>query len=59
MLAAAGNYNGGNTQIERGLSMIILYGLDFWATVSPLLTPRWQQAVASLKRHLRNKGVLH
>lgn len=38
--------------------MILLYGLDLWATVSPLLTPRWQQAVASLKRHLRNKGVL-
>ena len=39
--------------------MIILYGLDLWTAVSPLLTPRWQQGVASLKRHLRNKGVLH
>jgi hypothetical protein len=39
--------------------MIILYGLDFWAAVSPLLTPRWQQAMASLKRHLRKKEVLH
>ena len=37
MLAAAGKYNDGNTQIERGLSMIILYGLDFWATMSPLV----------------------
>jgi hypothetical protein len=33
--------------------MIILYGLDFWTTMSPLLTPRWQQGVASLKRLLR------
>jgi len=39
--------------------MIILYGLDFWAAVSPLLTLRWQQGVASLKRLLRKKGVLH
>jgi hypothetical protein len=39
--------------------MIILYGLDLWATVSPLLTPPWQQGVASLKRLLREKGVLH
>jgi hypothetical protein len=39
--------------------MIILYGLDLWATMSPLLTPRWQQAMASLKRLLREKGVLH
>ena len=38
--------------------MIILYGLDLWATMSPLLTPRWQQGVASLKRFLRKKGVL-
>ena len=26
--------------------MMILYGLDFWNTMSPLLTPRWQQRVA-------------
>ena len=39
--------------------MIILYGLDLWATMSPLLTPRWQQGVANLKRLLRKKGVLH
>jgi hypothetical protein len=58
MLAAGGKYTGDNTQIERGLSMIILYGLDFWATWSPLLTPRWQQAVTSLKRFLRRMGAL-
>jgi hypothetical protein len=36
--------------------MIILYGLDFWTTMSPLLTPRWQQGVASLKRLLRKSS---
>jgi hypothetical protein len=39
--------------------MIILYGLDLWATMSPLLTSRWQQAVASLKRLLGKTGALH
>jgi hypothetical protein len=58
MLAAAGKYKEANTQIERFCPMIILYGLDLWATVSPLLTPWWQQGVASLKRLLREKGVL-
>ena len=38
--------------------MIIIYGLDLWATMSPLLTPRWQQAVASFRRLLRKSGVL-
>jgi len=38
--------------------MIIIYGLDLWATMLPLLTPRWQQVVASLKRLLRKTGVL-
>jgi hypothetical protein len=39
--------------------MIILYGLDLWTTISPLLTLRWQQGMANLKRFLRKKGVLH
>ena len=38
--------------------MIIIYGLDLWVTMSPLLTPRWQQVLASLKRLLRKSGVL-
>ena len=38
--------------------MIIICGLDLWTTMSPLLTPRWQQAVASFKRLLRKSGVL-
>ena len=38
--------------------MIILYGIDFWTAMSPLLTPRWQQGVASLRRLLKKTGVL-
>jgi hypothetical protein len=38
--------------------MILLYGLDLWTTFSPLLTPRWQQGVTSLKRFFRKIGVL-
>ena len=36
--------------------MMILYGLDFWNTMSPLLTPRWQQGMASLRRLLGKSG---
>ena len=38
--------------------MIIIYGLDLWAAMSPLLTPRWQLAVTSFRRLLRKSGVL-
>jgi hypothetical protein len=38
--------------------MIIIYGLDLWAAMSPLLTPRWQQSVTSFRRLLRKSGVL-
>jgi hypothetical protein len=38
--------------------MMILYGLVLWTTMSPLLTPRWQQGLASLKRLLRKSGAL-
>ena len=38
--------------------MIILYGIDFWTTMSPLLTPRWQQGVASVRRLLKKTGAL-
>jgi hypothetical protein len=38
--------------------MMILYGLDWWTTMSPLLTPRWQQGVASVRRLLRKTGAL-
>ena len=55
MLAAGGQYTGTTLPTKRILSMIILYGLDFWTTMSPLLTPRWQQGMASLKRLLNGK----
>ena len=38
--------------------MIILYGLDLWTAWSPLLTPRWQQGIASLKQFFRRMGEL-
>jgi hypothetical protein len=38
--------------------MMLLYGLDLWAMVWPLLTLRWQQRTASLKRLLKKSGVL-
>jgi hypothetical protein len=38
--------------------MLILYSLDLWTTMSPLLTPRWQQGLASLKRLLRKSGAM-
>jgi hypothetical protein len=36
--------------------MMILYGFDLWTAMSPLLTPRWQQGMASLKRLGKNFG---
>jgi hypothetical protein len=38
--------------------MIILFGLDLWTAMSPLLTPRWQQGMTSLKRLLKKSGAL-
>jgi len=38
--------------------MIILYSIDFWTAMSPLLTPRWQQGVANLRRLLKKTGAL-
>jgi hypothetical protein len=37
--------------------MMILYGLDFCTTMLPLLTPRWQQGIDSLRRLLRKSGA--
>jgi hypothetical protein len=39
--------------------MIILYGIDLWTAMSPMLTPRWQQGVASLRRLIKKTGALH
>jgi hypothetical protein len=38
--------------------MMIIYGLDLWTAMAPLLTPRWQQGMASLRRLLRKSGAL-
>jgi hypothetical protein len=59
MLSAAAKYTGTTLKSRGVCPMIILYGLDLWATMSPLLTPRWQQGMASLKRLFRKMGVLH
>jgi hypothetical protein len=37
--------------------MMIVYGLDLWTTMSLLLTPLWQQGMASLKRLLGKSGA--
>jgi hypothetical protein len=37
--------------------MIIIYGLGFWTAAQPLLTPWWQQGVASVKRILKRSGA--
>jgi hypothetical protein len=39
--------------------MIILYGIDLWTAMSPMLTPRWQQGVASFRRLIKKTGALH
>jgi hypothetical protein len=57
MLAAGGFYKGTTVQLEENLSMIILSGLDLWATISPMLTPWWQQGVASLRALLKRCGA--
>jgi hypothetical protein len=38
--------------------MLILYSLDLWTAMSPLLTPRWQQGMARLKRLFGKSGAL-
>jgi hypothetical protein len=57
MLAAGGFYKGTTLQLEGNLSMIILSGLDLWSTISPMLTPWWQQGVASLRALLKRYGA--
>ncbi len=37
--------------------MMILYGLDLCTAMLPLLTPRWQQGMDSLKRLLGKSGA--
>jgi len=37
--------------------MIIIYGLDIWTVLAPLLTPWWQQGVTSVRRILKRVGA--
>ena len=38
--------------------MLIIYGYEFWTSMTPLLTPWWQQGVTSVKRLFRKAGAL-
>jgi hypothetical protein len=38
--------------------MLIIYGYEFWTSMTPLLTPWWQQWVNSVKRMFRKSGAL-
>jgi len=38
--------------------MLIVDGLALWGALLPLLTPRWQQGIASFRRLLRKSGAL-
>jgi hypothetical protein len=38
--------------------MIIIYGFGIWTAAQPLLTPWWQQGVASVRRILKRSGAL-
>jgi hypothetical protein len=37
--------------------MMILYSVGLWSTIVPLLTPWWQQHLASLRRVLKKLGA--
>jgi hypothetical protein len=38
--------------------MMLIDGLGFWTAVVPLLTPWWQQGLASVKQLFRKSGEL-
>jgi len=37
--------------------MMIIYGYDLYTAALPLLTPWWQQGVASVRRLIRKMGA--
>jgi hypothetical protein len=37
--------------------MIIIYGYGLYAAAAPLLTPWWQQGVASVRRLMKKMGA--
>jgi hypothetical protein len=57
MLAAGPFYRGTTLQQGEFCPMMILYGIDLWSAIWPLLTPWWQQGAASLRRLFRKWGV--
>jgi hypothetical protein len=38
--------------------MMMAYGMGLWTAVLPLLTPWWQQGLASVKTWFRKVGAL-
>jgi hypothetical protein len=58
MLAAGLIYTGTTHELKGILPMLIIHGLALWGMLLPLLTPRWQQGIASLRRLLRKSGAL-
>jgi hypothetical protein len=57
MLAAGESYTGTTPELKGSIAMIIIYGLDIWTVLSPLLTPWWQQGVTSVRRILKKVGA--
>jgi hypothetical protein len=58
MLAAGGIYNGTTRELRGFCPMLIIYGYEFWTSMTPLLTPWWQQGVNSVKRMFKKPGAL-
>jgi hypothetical protein len=57
MLAAGESYTRTTPELKGNIAMIIIYGLDIWTALSPLLTPWWQQGVTSVRRILKGVGA--
>jgi hypothetical protein len=57
MLAAGISYNRTTLKLKGICPMMILYGVGLWSTMVPLLTPWWQQHLASLRRVLKKLGA--
>jgi hypothetical protein len=58
MLAAGESYTGTTDELKGNITMIIIYGFGIWTAAMPLLTPWWQQGVASVRRILKRSGAL-
>jgi hypothetical protein len=58
MLAAGESYTQTTDGLKGNIAMIIIYGFGIWTAAMPLLTPWWQQGVASVRRILKRSGAL-